>query len=195
MNKLIFATGARDSLPIGTLVTVAIFVVCEIVSNLLLTSTIALKIWFTIRSLETTPSRSYRPPYNHVITIIVESGFIMLADYTIFAGLLLDNGTSGKWTTALSILGAMSAQISALVPLLIIVRIGLGRSFEERPRHITMARDTFRSEGRSQPLRINHQLSTFRATRETDQNSGMDIALQSSQHLQDEESGTKMDIL
>ncbi|KAL0058869.1 hypothetical protein AAF712_014430 [Marasmius tenuissimus] len=181
------------------MVTSSISVVCEIVSNLMLTSTIAAKIWWTMRNLEIATGRRYRPSYAHIITVMVESGIIMLVYYTIFAGFLFASGDAqAKWGTTISILSAIMPQILAFAPLLIVVRIGLGRSFEEEhTQNASTTRDTLYSRGRSQALRVRNQLSTSQTTQENDQDPAMDITLRSFQRSHDEESvdGSKVEKL
>ncbi|KAL0057818.1 hypothetical protein AAF712_015527, partial [Marasmius tenuissimus] len=147
------------------------------------------KIWWTMRNLEIAMGRHYRPSYTHIITVTVESGIIMLVYYTIFAGFFFDSGNAqAKWGTTLSILEAMMPQILAFAPLLIVVRIGLGHSFEEHTRNPSTMRDTLHSEGRSQALQARNHLATFRTTQENDQESVMGITLRSFQRSHDEES-------
>ncbi|KAL0577766.1 hypothetical protein V5O48_004224 [Marasmius crinis-equi] len=107
------------------------------VANSILTATIAIRIWWFIRDVEMSmvPDRSRRH-YSYVVAVILESGMIILVFHTIFAGFMLDGST--KWNVLLSIMGAMLPQIAALTPLLIVVRIGLGRSVEEETsRHLS----------------------------------------------------------
>ncbi|KAL0056943.1 hypothetical protein AAF712_016440, partial [Marasmius tenuissimus] len=95
------------------LITSSISVSCEIVGNLILTSAIAAKIWLSMRNLEVATGGHYRPSYNHIIAIMVESGVILLLFYAVFAVFIVDNGAdSAKWTIAMSVMAAVVPQIS-----------------------------------------------------------------------------------
>ncbi|KAJ8083602.1 hypothetical protein PM082_009477 [Marasmius tenuissimus] len=136
-----------------------------------------------MRNLKVTSGRYYRPSYSRVITIMVESGFIMLLFYTIFAGLLLNNGT-GRYTSGLSVMGVLVPQITTLAPLLIVVRIGLGQSFEREHARIAS------SEGQVRIPQISNHSSAFRVTEQNDQNSTVDITLTNFRPSNDEESAS-----
>ncbi|KAJ8095793.1 hypothetical protein PM082_022900 [Marasmius tenuissimus] len=189
MIELSYVSVASD-LPKVSMITASVSAVCEIISNLLLTSTIAIKIWLAMRDIEAASGRRYRLSYGHIITIMVESGIILLILYTVLVALTLVNGSSStkssKSMVVLMVLSAMMPQISAFVPLLIIVQIGLGRSFEDEHQRLSanvMNHGTFQQPGVSNQL-----VSTLRATTENNQESTIDITLQAFQHSRDEES-------
>ncbi|KAJ8083659.1 hypothetical protein PM082_009535 [Marasmius tenuissimus] len=111
------------------MITSAGSLIANLSTNLVLTTTIAYKIWATARGLEAVSERNRRF-YRHIMAVVIESGSILLIFMAVLIGLMLDNGYS-KGNVPAIIVATLFPQVLAFVPLLISVRVGLGRTFEE----------------------------------------------------------------
>ncbi|KAJ7480279.1 hypothetical protein B0H11DRAFT_1916020 [Mycena galericulata] len=99
----------------------------SILTNIILIALTAGRIWWIRRDARVLSESASIRIYNTVITIILESGAIYCFSVLIFV--IFVSSVDNKMM--LSVLRAAMPQIVNIAPALIIVRVGLGRAFED----------------------------------------------------------------
>ncbi|KAF9255207.1 hypothetical protein L218DRAFT_1008814 [Marasmius fiardii PR-910] len=101
--------------------------VCSTIAHTLLTSLIAGRIWWHKRQIfQVMRNRRLACHYNSIIAMMIESGLIIPVFHTIVIAV-----TVVKTMTVVMVMTTLDIQIISLAPLLIIVRVGLGRTIEK----------------------------------------------------------------
>ncbi|KAJ7480297.1 hypothetical protein B0H11DRAFT_2280613 [Mycena galericulata] len=142
-----------------------------ILTNIILMALTAGRIWWIRRDARVLSESASVRTYNIVIAIILESGAIYC--FTVLVYVICDSVSSVGNSSKISILWAALPQIVNIAPTLIILRVGLGRAFEDTagsehgreafPHAVRPPRSTLELQARAPSAIID-----IRATREDD---------------------------